>query len=80
MSYSKVKGHAEALRLALKNAAQSANRSDATLKMIRGAIGPLMASEWGAAVLRIFGAKRVNDFLKNNPQFNPPSEGLRDAR
>ena len=32
--------------------------------MIRGPLGPLMASEWGNSVLRIFVAKRVNDFLQ----------------
>ena len=64
MSYSEAKGKAETLRLALKNATSVINQRDATLKLIRGDLGPLMTLEWGAAVLRICGAKRVNDFLQ----------------
>ena len=64
MSHSKAKGHAETLRLAVKNATHVTYQRESTLKMIMGARGPLMTFEWYTSVLRIFGAKRVNDYLQ----------------
>ena len=64
MSCSEAKGQAGTPRLALGNATHVANQRDATVKLIREAIGPLMTFEWDTSVLRIFGAKRVNDCLQ----------------
>ena len=64
MSYSKAKGQAETLRLALKNATHVINQRGSTMRLIREAIGPLMTFDWDTSVLRIFGAGRVNNFLQ----------------
>ena len=64
MSFPKAEGEAGMLRLSLKNVTNVANQRDATLKMIRGPLGPLMTFVWVSPVLRNFGAKRANDFLQ----------------
>ena len=58
-------------RMASGNAALSIGKCnsggkqrESTLKMISGAIGPIMTYAWDTPVLLTFGAKRVNDPLQ----------------
>ena len=64
MSFAQARGEAETLRTPLKNATQVVSRRDTTLELIREPLGPLITFEWDASVLRIFGKKRVSDFLQ----------------